>query len=571
MQCLDNGAIEDLVQGRLPPSEEFDVLAHVSDCDRCSERTGAVLAGMGGVPPTSDVTTQDLSAAHVRAEASAFSPGAIVKERYRIIRRLGAGGAGEVYEVGHLHLPKRLALKVLHAGAPLTTAAMLRFRREARILADLKHPNIVEVFDFDFACGRPFFVMEYVEGRELSKLIEPGRGVPGRALPSIVGQLCGALKEMHARGIIHRDLKPQNILVTGRDDAQLVAKIVDFGLSRERDPSTVVTASQAVVGTPLYMSPEQAEGRNHDIDVHTDQFSLGAICYEMLTGRPAFKADSLAATIHKVISVDPPRMCDGDSALSVSPAVDAVIRRATSKKIAARYPSVDEFWRAFSASWPPEGSSNVTTVRDGATLPVMGPPLPREREAARGRRAAIAGAAVAFGTLALVAAVTLASRSPGPSAAAPVGPAPALAAPAVQVADVAARPASAPPVTAEAPPAAPSSLATRKAPSAKPHGPSKSAPVSVAARATGSLELLRRAEEALDDGRLEDARVLGLAAAEQQPAQPDTWELLGRCYMRLGRPKEARVFYARYLALAPNGSKAAYVRAIVARGGTAAE
>ena len=184
-----------------------------------------------------------------------------MKDRYRIVRRIGAGGAGEVFEVRQLHLPTTLALKILHRDKAPTATALLRFRREARVLAELNHPNIVRVLDFDFVEGRPFFVMEFVEGRELSELIEPGRGVERALLLPIVRQLCAALIEVHARGIIHRDLKPQNILIVGDDGREPLVKIVDFGLSRARERETILTASQAVIGTPLYMSPEQAEGR----------------------------------------------------------------------------------------------------------------------------------------------------------------------------------------------------------------------------------------------------------------------------------------------------------------------
>jgi eukaryotic-like serine/threonine-protein kinase len=264
------------------------------------------------------------------------------------VRRLGAGGAGEVFEVRHLHLPRTLALKVLHADRALTATAMMRFRREARILATLEHPNIVRVVDFDFFQGRPFIVMEFVEGRELGALIEPNRGLERSAVLSVVGQLCSALSEMHARSIVHRDLKPQNIIVRADGD-ELVAKIVDFGLSRGTQGGTILTASQAVMGTPLYMSPEQAEGRNDEIDVHSDQFALGAICYELVTGRAAFRADTLAGTVLKVVNDEPPPMNAG--AIGISPSLEAVIRRAMEKKTGKRHPSVDEFWRAFSESW----------------------------------------------------------------------------------------------------------------------------------------------------------------------------------------------------------------------------
>jgi len=347
MPCLDDAAIDALAQGQLAPEDEVVSLSHLSRCDDCSARVAATLERLIGARTPANLTTQERRPDE--GAGSSFTSGALIRERYRVVRRLGAGGAGEVFEVSHLHLPTRLALKVLHPNKLLTTTAMLRFRREARVLAELNHPNIVRVVDFDFVGGRPFFVMEFVDGRELGSLIESGRRVPPNVAFSIIRQLCAALSEVHGRGIIHRDLKPQNILVTGSSADEPVVKIVDFGLSRVRQRQTILTASQAVVGTPLYMSPEQAEGRNDDIDVHTDQFSLGAICYELLSGRAAFQADSVATTIHKVVNVDPPPISPDGGPIPAR--VEAVIRRALSKRAARRYPSVDEFWRAFSTAW----------------------------------------------------------------------------------------------------------------------------------------------------------------------------------------------------------------------------
>ena len=213
---------------------------------------------------------------------------------------LGYGGVGVVYKAWHQRLNRAVALKMLIAGAYAHPEELERFRREAEAVAGLRHANIVQVHDIGDLDGRPYFTMEFIEGGSLSQKLA-GTPQPAPAAAALVATLAEAVQMAHQSGIIHRDLKPANILLT----ADGTPKITDFGLARRLDGGDGLTLSGIPMGTPSYMAPEQAKGQRDAIGPATDVYALGGILYEMLTGRPPFRAETAAATLQQVVAEEP--------------------------------------------------------------------------------------------------------------------------------------------------------------------------------------------------------------------------------------------------------------------------
>ncbi|MDP1922337.1 MAG: protein kinase [Myxococcales bacterium] len=232
--------------------------------------------------------------------ADALSPGMVVAGTFEVDRLIGRGGMGEVWLGRHQRLSgKQVAIKVLHTQGTLPAEALARFRREAEIAVRLEHPNIVQVLDFNsLPSGQPFIVMELLKGESLSARLKRGPMSPDET-SMVMRQVGSALHAAHAAGVVHRDLKPENIFLvpTGLGDQ---AKVLDFGISKLSDGGTMQTTDSVLMGTPLYMSPEQALGHNRDVTPQSDVFSLGSIVYECLTGKAPFEADNIAKVVFRI-------------------------------------------------------------------------------------------------------------------------------------------------------------------------------------------------------------------------------------------------------------------------------
>jgi predicted Ser/Thr protein kinase len=251
---------------------------------------------------------------------------------YEILGELGRGGMGVVYKARQAGLDRAVALKMILAGAHAGPEHRSRFQTEAAAIARLRHPHIVQVYHVGECDGNLFFAMELVEGGSLAAATD-GPWNPWEAA-ELVEKLARAVHSVHDEGIVHRDLKPANVLL----DADGEPKVVDFGLAKLAGGSRVeATVSGAVLGTPGYMAPEQAEGRTRDIGPHTDVYALGAVLYHLLTGRPPFQGDSPLATIRQIVSDDPvpPR----ERRPSVPPDLDAVCLKCLAKDPHDRYSS----------------------------------------------------------------------------------------------------------------------------------------------------------------------------------------------------------------------------------------
>src|SRR5512146_1623985 len=269
---------------------------------------------------------------------------------YEILSPLGAGGMGEVYKARDTKLNRLVAVKVLPESLARDPDALARFEREAHAVAALNHPNILAIHDFGSQGGVAYAVTELLEGESLRSRLEGGAALSPRRATEIATAIAHGLAAAHDKGIVHRDLKPDNIFVTA--DGRV--KILDFGLAKKvgmdaaetnAPTSPAGTEPGTVLGTVGYMSPEQVRGR--EVDHRTDIFSFGAVLYEMLAGRRAFRGDSSVETMNSILKDDPPAMHEGKSL--VSPGLELIVRRCLEKAPEERFQSAHDIAFALAA------------------------------------------------------------------------------------------------------------------------------------------------------------------------------------------------------------------------------
>ena len=250
--------------------------------------------------------------------------------RYRVEARIGAGGMAEVFRGFDTTLHRTVAIKTLNAPYARDASFVERFRREAQAAARLSHPNIVATYDSGTDGDTQFIVMEFIEGRTLAEFLGSGKTLTPLHATEIAEEVCNALTAAHAQGVIHRDIKPGNIMVT-RDGS---VKVMDFGIARMVSGPETAPQTSVVMGTATYISPEQAKGQ--PVDARSDLYSLGAVLYEMLAGRPPFVGESSVAVAYKQVNEmpQPPSVHNAN----VSAGLDAVVMRALAKNPANRYP-----------------------------------------------------------------------------------------------------------------------------------------------------------------------------------------------------------------------------------------
>ncbi len=273
--------------------------------------------------------------------------GAELEGRYRILRSLGEGGMGAVYEAEHTALGRRVAIKVLHAHVARVPDAVRRFEREARAAAEIGHPNIVEVFDVGTHLGEPFLVMELLRGETLADRLSRPELIDARAACRIVGYVLSALASAHAKGIIHRDLKPENVFLVPGDPTDGV-KLLDFGISKfRRAGATLLQTTQEGIplGTPGYMAPEQWMGRR-DIDHRADIFAVGVMLYELLTGGLPYEGANQGELFLEIVRGTSRPTTPSELEETVPPALDAVVLRALDRDRDRRFGSAREFLEA---------------------------------------------------------------------------------------------------------------------------------------------------------------------------------------------------------------------------------
>ena len=279
--------------------------------------------------------------------------GKLLGETYQIIRVVGEGGMGKVYEARHLRLKeRRFAVKTLHSDLASNNEIVARFMREAESASSLSHPNVVDVFDVHhLPDGTPYFVGEFVEGDELANFVGSRGPLEPRMAAAVGRQVCRALGAAHARGIVHRDMKPENIMilkssidaVAAGEVHAVTVKVLDFGISKAGDSErTHLTRTGIIMGTPSYMAPEQARGK--PVDLRADVYSTGAVLYFALTGRRPFDSDDPTSTISMVLTQDPPRPRSIDP--RIPEAIELIVQKAMAKEARDRYQTMSELEKA---------------------------------------------------------------------------------------------------------------------------------------------------------------------------------------------------------------------------------
>jgi eukaryotic-like serine/threonine-protein kinase len=310
--------------------------------------------------------------------------GQLVAERYRVIGPLGEGGMGQVYLAEHEAIEKKVALKVLRPEYTHKEDIVIRFQQEAISASRIKHPNVLDVFDFGrLDSGEAFLAMEFLEGHDLSDELEKCKVMePTRAL-HIAHQICRALAAAHSRGVVHRDMKPDNVFLQRSHDGDEIVKIVDFGIAQLRTTEEVakvettrrrLTKTGMIFGTPEYMAPEQAAGKHADLRV--DVYAVGVILYEMFTGAVPFTGDSFMAVLAATLNEKPPAMIEVNPELAIGPELEAVIMKALAKSPDDRFGSMAELSAALmeTPEWAALGRMSHLPMPTGPFSAVAGAP-----------------------------------------------------------------------------------------------------------------------------------------------------------------------------------------------------
>lgn len=277
--------------------------------------------------------------------------GSVVNEKYKIVSRIGAGGMGTVYRGEDLYIGRPIAIKFLKADLLESSEYLERFKREAMIASRLNHPNAITMFDYGVFNSSPYLVMQFVEGKTLKEILLEGGALPLDRVLNILKQVGAALFEAHSMGVVHRDLKPDNIMLSHMGNSRETAKILDFGIAKPLSifgdsGGTELTRAGAFMGTPLYMSPEQAMDR--PCDARSDIYALGIILYEMLTGEVPFKSSSPVELLVRHINDVPRSIKDFKPDLNVPQAISDVVAKALEKDPSNRFQSIDELVQEFS-------------------------------------------------------------------------------------------------------------------------------------------------------------------------------------------------------------------------------
>jgi serine/threonine-protein kinase len=290
--------------------------------------------------------------------------GTVLGDRYRIIRRLGEGGMGTVYEAEHTSIGRRVAVKVLHPEYARKQELVERFELEARAAGSIGHEHIVAVLDFGTHEQVPYIAMEFLHGENLADVVERVRVLPVEIAAAIVGQVLAALAAAHAKGIVHRDLKPENVFLQRRGHGEPdVVKLLDFGISKftgdENAVSRSLTRTGVLMGTPVYMSPEQALARK-DVDHRADLYAAGVLLYLLVTGRLPFDAESHAELLMAIVYRKPPPTPPTELDPTLPKALEDIIFKALEPERDLRFGSAAEFLEALR----PYGASSVVDLEN---------------------------------------------------------------------------------------------------------------------------------------------------------------------------------------------------------------
>jgi serine/threonine-protein kinase len=352
--CPDRETLQSFVRGRLAAGAVEGLAQHLAACRRCDAALPALLdedtllAALRKSPARLDRpdrsgltfedsvtnTVRDFLAGPAPAQSGPSASGVVGP--YRLLERLGAGAMGVVFKAVDVRLNRVLAVKFLRCGPLVSPELLHRFRVEAAAVARLEHAHIVRLYEYEFseANGGPFFSMEYVAGGTLARKLAAG-ALPPREAAELLGRLARAVHYAHERGVIHRDIKPANVLLA----ADGTPKLGDFGLAKLADAAEGCTQTEQVLGTPAYMSPEQARGEARAVTPAADVYSLGAVLYQALTGVPPFQGTQ--SRVREAIIAEPP-VAPRRRRPELSAVLEAICLKCLEKEPRRRYPSAEE-------------------------------------------------------------------------------------------------------------------------------------------------------------------------------------------------------------------------------------
>ena len=320
------------------------ISAPMSTCSSCSEplQEGARFCPACGAKIVEDVPGQDPLL------------GRTLNDKYRILSEIGSGSMGTVYLAEHISLQKKVALKVLRPELMAGDESITRFQREGIAAGKFTHPNAIQIFDFDRDGDELFFLaMEFIEGEDLGEFLRREKRVSVEEALALLRQILSALSEAHTQGIVHRDLKPENIMVVTAPSGERTIKVLDFGLSKLVHlplGASLATQPGRIMGTPLYMAPEQGVG--DPVDHRSDIYAVGLILYELVSGVRPFRSDSVVELISKQISAPVPALTESHPNLKIPGALEDVIQRALEKRKEDRFQSAQEMLEALEAIDP---------------------------------------------------------------------------------------------------------------------------------------------------------------------------------------------------------------------------
>ena len=338
--------------------------------------------------------------------------GEVIDERYRIVRQIGAGGMGVVFEAEHVHMHRRVAIKLLREALGDDAEAVARLEREAQLTGSLGHPNIVQCLDFGRARdGRVYLAMEWLEGETLEARLQRAPIDLDTAL-DVAAQACAGLVAAHARGVVHRDLKPANLFLARDASGTTRVKILDFGIATLVEQQSKLTAAGSLLGTPSYMSPEQALGET--VDERADLYAMGVILYEMSTGVVPFRGESPIAVLHQHSEIMPVPPTERAPERGIPAAVEQIVMRCLAKRASDRYASARELLADLEAarSGAPLISATAQTLRANGKM------------SATSRARSIWWISLAVGVAAAALAITLAVSRSGDATTPAVAPSP---------------------------------------------------------------------------------------------------------------------------------------------------
>ena len=307
-------------------------------------------------------------------------PGDLIADRYELEELCGTGGMSTVFRAHDRQLERRVAIKILHEHYADDPEYLERFRREARAVAKLSHPNIVTVIDRGDDGGRQFIVFEHVEGENLKELVVRSGRLPVRRALELALDVAGGLAFAHDHGLVHRDVKPQNVLLSREGEV----KVTDFGIARSLHVEHGVTQTGTVLGTGEYLAPEQASGKQ--VSPATDVYSLGVVLWELLAGDVPFVGENFVAVALRHVNEPPPSLRERRP--DVTPRLEAAVDRALAKDPARRFPSMAAFAKELRACLAEvEGDAPPPPAEDDLALTIVTPPAPAPARAPARRRA----------------------------------------------------------------------------------------------------------------------------------------------------------------------------------------